>query len=123
MGRFLIFDTHPIQYRSPVFRLLYQRHADMKVWFFNDRFDGNHWWFHEVGKIPSQPFGVPLQDGFPSEVIGTAAMGLMTRWGVLSKLLDQEKPSRVAVYGYYLPEHWMLRLLCAAKKIPLIFVG
>ncbi len=123
MGRLLLFDTHPIQYRSPVFTQLYQRHPDMKVWFFNDHFDGNRWWFHEVGKIPVQTWGLPLQQGFPNEIIGTSSLGFWGAWKRFSALLDAEKPTRVAVYGYYLPEHWMLRLLCAYKRIPLIFVG
>lgn len=121
--RFLIFDTHPIQYRSPVFRAFCQRQPDAKVYFFNPTFDGAKWWFHEVGKIPKQDFALPLTEGFPNETIGTAALRIPGAMSALRRILETEKPEAVLTYGYYLPEHWMLRWLTARMGIPLIFVG
>lgn len=123
MGRLLIFDTHPIQYRSPVFKEIRARRPDFKVYFFNHQFNGNHWWFHEVGKIPEQTWGLSLQDGFANEVIGTRALGLKGAWQAFRRILETERPEQVGVYGYYQTEHWMLRLLCARRGIPMIFVG
>ncbi len=123
MDRLLIFDTHPIQYRSPVFSQLFRRHNDMKVFFFNAEFDDSRWWFHEIGKNPAQKWGLPLQQGFPNETLGTAQWSTIKTWRTLSQILKRENPSRVAIYGYYLPEHWILRVLCALNRIPLIFVG
>src|SRR4051812_6131353 len=121
--RLLIFDTHPIQYRSPVFQDLASKHPGLKVYFFNDRFDGKRWWFHEVGKIPRQDFDVPMQRGFVNVTLGTYQMSWTATWRALAQILNDEKPTEVALYGYYQPEHWMLRLLCGWKRIPLIFVG
>jgi glycosyltransferase involved in cell wall biosynthesis len=123
MSRLLIFDTHPIQYRSPVFASLYGRMKDLKVYFFNERFDGSRWWFHEVGKIPAQTWGLPLQEGFPNSVIHTDSLSITEKWKKLSAILEAERPDRVAVFGYYLLEHWLVRLLCVRHGIPLIFIG
>lgn len=123
MSRLLIFDTHPIQYRSPVFTALFERRPNLKVFFFNSRFNSRRWWFHEMGKTPPQTWGIPLQNGFPNEVIGTESLSWWGCWKTLHGILKQEKPGQVAIYGYYLPEHWMLRILCTLHRIPLIFVG
>jgi glycosyltransferase involved in cell wall biosynthesis len=119
----IIFDTHPIQYRSPVFRDLAQKLPGVKVYFFSETFDGGKWWFHEVGKIPKQRFGLPLTEGFPSQILGTSQYGLRERYRMLKEILDRESPDAVLIYGYFLPEHWMLRLLCRKLRIPLVFVG
>ncbi|MBY0371500.1 glycosyltransferase family 4 protein [bacterium] len=123
MPRLLIFDTHPIQYRSPVFGALAQREPSLKVLFFNSAFNGNQWWFQEVGKIPRQTWELPLQEGFDNDILQTEGLGFVRTYRKLKEALLREKPDRVAVYGYYLPEHWMLRWLCARLRIPLIFVG
>lgn len=122
-GKLLIFDTHPIQYRSPVFRLVHERLDQLKVWFFNESFDGNRWWFHEVGKIPQQKWALPLREGFSSEVIGTDELGFWRSLRQIKSILKSESPSAVVIYGYYLPEHWIIRRLTARMSIPLIFVG
>lgn len=121
--KLLVFDTHPIQYRSPVFRALYAKHPDTEVVFFNEAFDGTRWWFHEVGKIPKQVWELPLREGFPNRVIGTRELGLRRTHRELARLIDADPPAAVVVYGYYLPEHWLLRRLCAVRSIPLVFVG
>ena len=121
--RLLIFDTHPIQYRSPVFRALYQRLPNLEIFFFNERFDDKRWWFHEMGKIPKQVWELPLREGFPNTVLETAKQGWIGIWAKLEKILRHRSPAAIAVYGYYLPEHWMLRQLAAQKGIPLLFIG
>lgn len=122
-NRLLIFDTHPIQYRSPVFRSLYAKHPDLKVYFFDDRFDANRWWFNEVGKIPPQDFRLPMKDGFPNETVATARLGYRAAFARLREILEAERPSAVLTYGYYQQEHWMLRWLTARLEIPLLFIG
>src|SRR5256885_7060201 len=122
-GKLLIFDTHPIQYRSPVFRALYRKHAALDVRFFNEAFDGNRWWFHEVGKIPKQKWDLPLREGFPNEVLETSRLGPRGTWREVARLFASERPAAVVVYGYYLPEHWILRVLCARPDVPLVFIG
>ena len=121
--KLLVFDTHPIQYRSPVFRELYGTHRDLKVFFFNEHFDATHWWFHEVGQIPRQQWRLPLLEGFPNETLHTASLGLRKSFLAFRRCLIEESPQAVLIYGYYQWEHWMLRLLTAELKIPLLFVG
>lgn len=123
MGPLLVFDTHPIQYRSPVFRDLFEKLPGMKVYYFDSTFDAKRWWFSEVGKTPKQQWEIPLLDGFPSEVIGTRDVGVRDRFKALKEILDREHPEAVAIYGYYLLEHWMLRWLCARRRIAMIFIG
>lgn len=119
----VIFDTHPIQYRAPVFRELLKKLPKIKVVFFNSQFDGKKWWFQEVDKIPKQDFGLPLEAGYPNQVLRTQALGLAQKVKVLDRVLKEEKPKAVLVYGYYQIEHWILRILCAWRKIPILFVG
>lgn len=123
LGTLLIFDTHPIQYRSPVFRALSEKLSGTKVFYFSDKFDGNKWWFHEVGKIPTQAWDVDLKTGYESEVIETEGKDWRTTYRKIRLILERERPDGVMTYGYYLPEHWVLRRLCAKMNIPLIFVG
>ncbi len=123
MGKLLIFDTHPIQYRSPVFMTLTARHPNTKVFYFDEAFDGRRWWFHEYGKIPEQKWDLELRTGFESTVVGTRALGPWKTFWKLRRILREEKPAQVALYGYYLPEHWMLRVLCGWRHIPLVFIG
>ena len=122
-SKLLIFDTHPIQYRAPVFRELAKKLPTMKVCFFNSAFNGKKWWFHEVGKANSFDWGLNLTEGYTSETLTTEKWSLWTLIKELRPLLKKECPQAVLVYGYYLREHWILRLLCAQLKIPLIFVG
>ncbi len=121
--KFFVFDTHPIQYRSPVFRALAARMPGMKVFYFSDKFDGRKWWFHEVGKIPEQNWNLDLTTGFPSESLGELSTGAWKNYRTLSALLKREKPDAVLIYGYYLPQHWMLWWLCKNLDIPLLFIG
>lgn len=119
----LIFDTHPIQYRAPVFKALSEKLSGTKVFFFNSAFDGKKWWFQEVDKIPKQEFGLSLQEGYPSQVVQTQTLSFFQKWRVLRNILLQEEPQAILIYGYYQTEHWILRFLSARMGIPLLFVG
>lgn len=122
-SKLLIFDTHPIQYRAPVFRELTKKLPLAKVVFFNSQFDGSKWWFHEVGKAKSLSWGVNLTSGYPNETLYTNQLSLWKTYQKLKDTLTREKPQSILVYGYYLKEHWILRYLCTRFKINLIFVG
>lgn len=119
----LIFDTHPIQYRAPVFRELLKKLPQLKVVFFNPAFNGNQWWFQEVDKIPKQEFGLPLEEGYPNQMLRTRSLNLAQKVKTLNRVLEENRPQAVLVYGYYQVEHWILRVLCAWRKTPLLFVG
>lgn len=119
----LIFDTHPIQYRAPVFQQLFDRFTDFKVYFFNDRFDGKKWWFQEVGKVSPQDFGVPLRSGFENSVLDLNQASFFKKLRSLNGILEKEKPRSILIYGYYQIEHWILYFLARKKNIPLIFIG
>ncbi len=123
VGRLLAFDTHPIQYRSPVFRELAGMLGSFRVIYFNDAFDSRKWWFSEVGKIPPQTWNLPLREGFESAVIHTRNDSPGRVWTQLRDILIRERPQAVLIYGYYQWEHWCLRLLCKRLGIALLFVG
>jgi len=121
--KLLVFDTHPIQYRAPVFRELAKKLPSLKVFFFNSDFDGNQWWFHEVGTAKSLSWGINLTNSYPNETLNTHQLRLSDAFRKLQTLLIAERPSAIVVYGYYLKEHWILRILSAKLNIPLIFIG
>lgn len=118
-----IFDTHPIQYRSPVFNELSKKLKDVEVLYFNENFDSRKWWFHEMGKTPPQNFDLDLTSGFKNRVLNTNQWKLNEVFSRLKTLLTQERPGGVLVYGYYMPEHWALQYLCHKLRIPLLFIG
>lgn len=119
----LIFDTHPIQYRSPVFQKLFERFTDFKVYFFNPAFDGKRWWFQEYGKATDQDFGMGLQADYETSVLNLNQIGFFDKVRLLSDLIKEEAPRSIVIYGYYQIEHWILCFLCLRKGIPLIFIG
>lgn len=121
--RLLVFDTHPIQYRSPVFQILHQKLPQMKVAYFADKFDGNRWWFREVGKIPKQNWGIDLQNGFPNEVLERKYRGPIGFAEAASSLIRKTAPNAILIFGYYLPEHWILWWLGQYYQIPVLFIG
>lgn len=121
--KLLIFDTHPIQYRSPVFRELQRKIGECKVYFFNETFDGNRWWFHEVGKIPKQTWELPLRNGFENRVLGTQGKPPWKNYYEMKRVILSERPDAILLYGYYLPEHWEILHIANSLKIPVMFIG
>lgn len=121
--RFLVFDTHPIQYRSPVFKKLSKLSNQFQVCYFSNHFQGSQWWFHEVGSAHSHAPNAELQKGFLNQVIHTDRCGLLDKFRLLKSLLQSSRPDAVAIYGWYLPEHWILWGLCRHWNIPLLFIG
>lgn len=121
--RIFVLDTHPIQYRAPVFRDLARRLPGLEVIYLDHSFDGRRWWFQEYGKIPSQDWNLELLSGYPSRTLGTRAMGAREAASRLWRLLREERPEAVLIYGWYLPEHWVVWAACRLLRIPLVFVG
>lgn len=119
----IIFDTHPIQYRAPVFRAMGENLPGVKVAFFNSGFDGKKWWFQERDKIPKQDFGLNLVQGYDHFFLNTAQLNILKKISLLNKILEDQKPKAILIYGYYQIEHWILRMLSSRHQIPLIFVG
>lgn len=123
MRPFFVFDTHPIQYRGPVFAELVKRCSNLSVFYFNRQFDGSRFWFHEVGKIPDQPFGLPEENRFPNRSLESQQKGLWSFFGEVRSLLRENRPRGILIYGYFLPEHWILWLLCWWYRVPIVFIG
>lgn len=114
-----IFDTHPIQYRSPLFRYLHQR-VSLQVTYFSNAFDGSKFWFHEVGTIPKQTWETPLLEGFSHRFLESARF---TRAASIWRQVRDAKGGAVLCFGYFLPEHWWVWLACVLQGVPLIFIG
>lgn len=121
--RILIFDTHPIQYRAPVFRQLSERLPGLEVVFFDESFDGRRWWFQEFGKIPTQNWNLELRSGYPSRALGTSRMAPWRAAARLWSLIAETRPEAVLLYGWYLPEHWAVWAAARWFRVPVVFVG
>ena len=122
-GPFLIFDTHPIQYRSPLFRKVCAEDGTARVYYFSGAFDGNKWWFKERGAIPTQTWELPLTEGFPNEMLPFSGMPVAGRFRALRTLLEKQKPRAILLFGYYLIENWILWFLCRRRGIAVVFLG
>ncbi|NBW97961.1 glycosyltransferase [bacterium] len=122
-GSLIIFDTHPIQYRAPVFRVLAQKLPGFKVCFFNSQFNGKKWWFQEWNKIPKQEFGLSLEDGYEHVILKTEGQSLLKKIQEIRKVIKTEQPQAILVFGYYQVEHWILRYFSSRYGIPLLFIG
>jgi len=121
--KLLIFDTHPIQYRAPIFKALYEKTGQIQVYFFNAAFDSRRWWFQEKGKHSKENFGLNLQEGYPQKILETGKLPFLAQWRLIKNLIKSEKPGAILIYGYYQPEHWFLRFWATHFKVPLLFVG
>ncbi len=120
---FLIFDTHPIQYRSPLFRKICDQDPTARVLFFGTGFDGDKWWFKERGAIPTQTWEMPLTEGFPNETLPLSGKPLPAKLRYLRKLLTDEKPRAILLFGYYLAENWVLWFYARKMGIAVVFLG
>jgi glycosyltransferase involved in cell wall biosynthesis len=123
MNPFLIIDTHPIQYRAPVFRELFKELSNLKVAYFSTSFNANHWWFREKNQNPNRDFGIDLLKGYPHEILELEKTSLFGKRKKLIEYCDRLKPCAILIYGYYLPEHWILRSYCEKNSVPLLFIG
>lgn len=119
----IVFDTHPIQYRSPLFRELSKTLTGFKVYFFDSQFNGKRWWFHEVGKIPQQTWNIELNSGFENTTLHLHSLSLLKRFQYLTQVVSSERPRALLLFGYYLPEHWWLLKICNQRKIPVLYIG
>lgn len=122
-GHLIAFDTHPIQYRSPVFRQIAERHKEFKVFYFNHGFDGQKWWYHERPKTQTIPTSPELTMGFEFHVLHTDALSVRQRYIALKQVIERERPGAIILHGYYSPENWILGWLARQLKIRIIFLG
>lgn len=119
----MVFDTHPIQYRSPLFVELARGLKNFKVYFFDRIYSADRFWFNEPGTVPHQRWDLPLTEGFESKFLEVSSIGLWKFNFVVRNLLRASRPSAVLMYGYALPENWIVWWWCRRLKIPIIFIG
>jgi len=121
-SKIFIFDTHPIQYHSPIFRELYARNPNTKVFLFNEKWVEPRG-LKEQGQIPAQNWNLPLLEGFPSEILQTATYGKLATFSRMRKLLVEEQPTAIFLFGYFSWENWALLFLAHTLKIRVLFLG
>jgi glycosyltransferase involved in cell wall biosynthesis len=127
--RLAICLSHPIQYKSPLFRkLANQPGLDLQVFYYSDRGvirKKNK--YHEV--VPA--WDVPLLDGYPSEFIPN--MVDEEKWNlpyfqpfinpkVIPLLLSGEF-NAVMLHSYLYPSDWFAFVTAKIKRIPILFYG
>jgi len=119
----VIFDTHPIQYRSPIFKKVFSLNPGTKVYFFNERADTDNPLFKERGQIPKQNWGISLLDGFDSETLNLSGMSFAAVHSAFKKILDTERPASIVLMGYAQWENWILLFMAKARGIHVIHIG
>lgn len=122
-SKILIFDTHPVQYRSPVFRELSRRNPSHKIYLFNSEWCEPKWGLKERGQIPRQNWNLNLLEGFSHEILETARLGKLETMVRLRRVLVEEKPTAILLFGYYSWENWMLLFLARTLGIRTMFLG
>jgi glycosyltransferase involved in cell wall biosynthesis len=124
--RLAIIITHPIQYYSPIFKLLHERKKiDIKV-FYTLGQESDHKYDHEFGKTIN--WDIPLLDGYPYEWVKntSAEPGSHHYKGIVNPYLRQQiqawQPDAVLVFGWAYKSH--LKVIRYFKgKIPVYFRG
>ena len=113
----LVFETHPIQYRCPVYQELQRiRPGTFKVIFASD-FSVRGYADQDFGKEIS--WDTPLLSGYDYEVLGNDREGGINRWSGLSgdgvaEVFRREKPAAVmfSSFGY----RFSCSVFCNAKR-------
>jgi glycosyltransferase involved in cell wall biosynthesis len=124
--RLAIITTHPIQYYSPVFKLLHERNKiDVKVFYtWGELFAGKF----DPGFNKKIEWDLPLLDGYPFEWVKNTAPdpGSSHFRGIRNpELIDQVKgyqPDAILIYGWAYSGH-LKALRYFKNKIPVYFRG
>ena len=124
--RLAIITTHPIQYYSPIFKLLHERKKiDIKV-FYTLGQESGHTYDHGFGKAIN--WDIPLLDGYPYEWVQNTSPAPASHHykGIVNPHLRQQiqawQPDAVLVFGWAYKSH--LKVIRYFKgKIPVYFRG
>lgn len=115
-GRVLFFETHPIQYRAPIFQRLQQLRPDRFEVIYASDFSVRGEVDREFGTTVS--WDVPLLEGYPYRVLGNDGPGGIARWRGLTgrgvdRLIDAERPAAVVLhslgYAFSAAAYWGAR--------------
>jgi glycosyltransferase involved in cell wall biosynthesis len=112
-GKLLIFETHPIQYRAPVFQALQQLAPDSFEVCYASDFSVRG--YKDEGFGTSFAWDTPLLSGYPYRVLGNETERRLDHWsGLTAKGIDglvgEAKPCAVLLssmsYGYTWAAYW-----------------
>ena len=101
-GEVLFFETHPIQYRAPVFQRLQQLRPDRFEVIYASDFSVRGGFDREFGK--AMTWDEPLLSGYRHRVLGNDAPGGVDRWGGLSgrgvdRVVAEAQPAAVVLHS------------------------
>lgn len=127
LPRLAIVATHPIQYLTPVFRQLHERHTvDIQVFY---EWKGTaQQASHDHGFGQSIQWDIPLLDGYPHVFIQNQATDPGTHhfWGLHNPTLVPSvlawKPDVVFLFGWCFRSHVSL-LRALRNRVPILFRG
>ena len=126
MKKLAIITTHPIQYYSPVFKLLHQRQQiEIKVFYTWGEGSMNKF---DPGFGKTVQWDLPLLDGYPYEWVtntsknpGSSSFNGIVNPGLIQQIKDYA-PDAILIYGWAYASH--LKVLRYFKnKVPIIFRG
>lgn len=122
MSRLAIICTHPIQYYTPVFKML-ARVIELKVFYTSGEYDK-----FDTGFGINIDWDIPLLDGYDFQFLINTAKNRGTHhfFGVINqdaiKMIGKFKPDSILIYGWAHHSHFKI-LHYFKGKVPILFRG
>ena len=118
----LVIDTHPIQYRAPVFRWLHEHGLRIQVLYGSDCSVAG---YRDPGFGQSFAWDQDLLAGYPADFLGTVATGATAPEFASSIGLEQQierhQPRAILAHGYSPAFHRRVATAAFRARVPLLF--
>lgn len=118
----LILDTHPVQYRVPVYQELARLRPDaFRVLYATDCSVGG---YHDPGFGTTVKWKLPLLDGYACEVLNAGRNGAVNGFrslagGSVARRINQLRPSAVLFTGFEYEYFARAYATCLARRVPI----
>jgi len=116
-----IFETHPVQYRAPLYQELQKLFPDrFKVFYASDCSVRGH---HDAGFNATVKWDTPLLQGYPHEILANEHGAPLTTFRSLTgkgifRLLRSARPSRILLCQFSHEYSWTVFLSAVILRIP-----
>ena len=119
--KILIFETHPVQYRAPVYQAIEKEHPGQIEVVYASDFSVRG--YKDAGFGASFSWDVPLLSGYPNRVLGNETARGIQHWRGLTgrgvgTLIDEVQPNAVLLHSFSYLFDWAAYLSALRRRIP-----